>query len=199
MGRKQQQRGRLWNRVVVRPAVKRSVATMLLWKVIAGNQKASNPFKALNPLSELHHLVMWMKQARETTQMRMTVLRKIYNNDPIARSRSLIVAFAVLLPVFLTAQKNMDVLVAAEMAPAITELREFVSIPNDAVNPADIKRNLEWAAKAFVKRGFKTSLVANGELPLFIADRNFSPALKTVLFYYHIDGQPVRANEWRQK
>lgn len=102
-----------------------------------------------------------------------------------------------LLPVVSLAQ--IDALVATEMKPAIAELRDFISVANDAVNPADIKKNIEWADKAFAKRGFKTSLVENDSLPLFIAEKIFAKDLKTVMFYFHIDGQPVRPSEWSQK
>jgi acetylornithine deacetylase/succinyl-diaminopimelate desuccinylase-like protein len=117
-----------------------------------------------------------------------------------AFSKGLLITSIVLLPFWGIAQNSgTNNLIAKQMFQAITELRDFVAIPKDAVNPADIKKNIEWSHKAFVKRGFKTSLVVNGNLPIFVAERTFTKGSKTVMFYFHIDGQPVRANEWFQK
>ena len=114
--------------------------------------------------------------------------------------KGLLITSIVLLPFLGIAQNSgTNDLIAKQMLQAIAELRDFVAIPNDAVNPADIKKNIEWSHKAFVKRGFKTSLVVNGDLPIFVAERTFAKGLKTVMFYFHIDGQPVRPNEWNQK
>lgn len=90
-------------------------------------------------------------------------------------------------------------MVARHMLPALEELKDFVSIPNDAVNPEDIQENVQWAEKAFAKRGFQTSVLRNSRLPLFLAEKSFPKASKTVMFYFHLDGQPVRAIEWQQE
>lgn len=95
--------------------------------------------------------------------------------------------------------KKMNVLVAKQMVPAAQELKDYVSIPNDAVNPEDILKNVQWAEKAFGKRGFKTEVLQNSRLPLFLAEKKYSKASKTVMFYFHLDGQPVRADEWQQE
>ncbi|WP_246000854.1 M20/M25/M40 family metallo-hydrolase [Pontibacter diazotrophicus] len=93
----------------------------------------------------------------------------------------------------------MDAMVARQMLPALEELKDYVSIPNDAVNPEDIQENVQWAEKAFAKRGFQTSVLKNARLPLFLAEMSFPKASKTVMFYFHLDGQPVRADEWQQE
>lgn len=94
--------------------------------------------------------------------------------------------------------KKIDALVARQMLPALEELKDFVSIPNDAVNPEDIQKNVEWAENAFAKRGFQTSVLPNSRLPLFLAEKSYPKASKTVMFYFHLDGQAVRADEWQQ-
>ncbi|MCC9138438.1 M20/M25/M40 family metallo-hydrolase [Pontibacter silvestris] len=95
--------------------------------------------------------------------------------------------------------KRMDVLVAKHMVPAVEELKDYVALPNDAVNPDDILKNVTWAENAFGKRGFQTTVLQNTQLPLLLAEKSFPKASKTILFYFHLDGQPVRANEWQQK
>jgi hypothetical protein len=99
--------------------------------------------------------------------------------------KGLLITSIVLLPFWGIAQNSgTNNLIAKQMFQAITELRDFVAIPKDAVNPADIKKNIEWSHKAFVKRGFKTSLVVNGDLPIFVAERTFTKGSKTVMFTF---------------
>ena len=74
-------------------------------------------------------------------------------------------------------------------------LREYIdllSLPNDAANPADIVKNVEWLEGAFRKRGFTTQQLPNNGKPLMYGEypRKVAGA-KTVLFYMHLDGQPV--------
>ena len=57
--------------------------------------------------------------------------------------------------------------VKSEVALAITDLREFVAIPNDALNPDDIDNNLFWLKKQFDKRGFNSAILDTEGLPLF--------------------------------
>lgn len=86
-----------------------------------------------------------------------------------------------------------------QLWPAIDELTDYVSLPNDAVNPADITKNMAWTEKAFEKRGFQTRVLKTASLPLLLAEKTYPGARQTVLFYFHLDGQPVRASEWQQK
>lgn len=82
-------------------------------------------------------------------------------------------------------------------------LREYIdllSLPNDAANPADIVKNVEWLEGAFRKRGFTTQQLPNNGKPLVYGEypRKVAGA-KTVLFYMHLDGQPVTPENWAQK
>ena len=82
--------------------------------------------------------------------------------------------------------------------PAIEELREFLAIPNDALNPSDIDKNVDWLEEAFSKRGFETQVLANEGLPLFFAESKVSDNASTVLFYMHFDGQSIDPSKWDQ-
>lgn len=98
-----------------------------------------------------------------------------------------------------TKTNKTDVLVDKQMLPALEELKDYVTIPNDALVATDIDKNIAWAEKAFIKRGFKTTILPTDRLPLFLAEKTYPGVTKTVLYYYHLDGQAVRPNEWFQK
>lgn len=108
-------------------------------------------------------------------------------------------AFFSLLISWQTIAQKTDQLVNRHILPAIEELKDFVLLPNDALIAADIDKNLEWSQKAFTKRGFKTSVLKTGKMPLFLAEKNFPDNSRTVLFYFHLDGQAVRQPEWFQE
>ncbi|MEJ8821076.1 M20/M25/M40 family metallo-hydrolase [Variovorax humicola] len=98
---------------------------------------------------------------------------------------------------------------AAELAPAKAEQYaqatfrdyfELLSLPNDAIAPADIRKNVDWLEAAFRKRGFTTQQMPNEGKPMLFAELPGSdPKRKTVLFYMHLDGQPVIPEQWAQK
>lgn len=80
------------------------------------------------------------------------------------------------------------------------EYFELLSLPNDAIAPEDIRKNVDWAEQAFRKRGFTTRQLANNGKPMLYAELpNADAARKTVLFYMHLDGQPVIPAQWAQK
>jgi len=80
------------------------------------------------------------------------------------------------------------------------EYLELLSLPNDSVAPADIQKNVDWLERAFRKRGFTTRQLPNQGKPMLYAEWPVKgPAAKTVLFYMHLDGQPVVPSEWSQQ
>jgi acetylornithine deacetylase/succinyl-diaminopimelate desuccinylase-like protein len=80
------------------------------------------------------------------------------------------------------------------------EYLELLSLPNDAVVPADVLKNAQWLEAAFRKRGFTTRQLPNAGKPLVYAELANQPAAgRTVLFYMHLDGQPVLPEQWSQK
>lgn len=98
---------------------------------------------------------------------------------------------------------------AAELSPTSAahyaqatyrEYLDLLSMPNDAVVPADIRKNVDWIEAAFRKRGFTTRQLANDGKPMLFAELpGNDPSRKTVLFYMHVDGQPVIPAQWAQK
>jgi acetylornithine deacetylase/succinyl-diaminopimelate desuccinylase-like protein len=98
---------------------------------------------------------------------------------------------------------------AADLTPAAAERHaqasygeylELLALPNDAIVPEDIRKNAVWLEAAFRKRGFTTQQLANDGKPMLFAELPVKdPALATVLFYLHFDGQPVIPAQWQQK
>ncbi|MEP6876044.1 MAG: M20/M25/M40 family metallo-hydrolase [Burkholderiales bacterium] len=98
---------------------------------------------------------------------------------------------------------------AADLSPAratqyaqatMRDYFELLSLPNDASVPEDIVRNVEWLSTAFQKRGFTTRPLPNNGKPMLFAEwPGADPKRKTVLFYMHLDGQPVIPAQWAQK
>ncbi|WP_050044846.1 M20/M25/M40 family metallo-hydrolase [Bradyrhizobium sp. LTSP849] len=80
------------------------------------------------------------------------------------------------------------------------EYFELLSLPDDATVAEDIRKNVDWLELTFRKRGFTTRQLPNNGKPMLYAEYPGSdPARKTVLFYMHLDGQPVIPAQWAQK
>lgn len=83
---------------------------------------------------------------------------------------------------------------------SLKTLKELLAIPNDANFPEDIEKNVVWVENVFHKMDFKTKRLETETVPLLLGDYGMSdPNKKTVLFYFHIDGQPVDAEFWFQE
>jgi acetylornithine deacetylase/succinyl-diaminopimelate desuccinylase-like protein len=79
------------------------------------------------------------------------------------------------------------------------EYLDLLALPNDASRPADIQKNVDFLDRAFQRRGFATRQLENRGKPLLFAEWPTKlPGAKTVLFYMHLDGQPVVDTEWSQ-
>jgi acetylornithine deacetylase/succinyl-diaminopimelate desuccinylase-like protein len=89
-------------------------------------------------------------------------------------------------------------LIGKQLLPAINELKEFIAIPNDAIDHASIMRNIFWLEKKFEKRGFNTAQLATDGEPLFFASLPIKNELPTLLFYMHFDGQAIDPSKWDQ-
>ena len=111
----------------------------------------------------------------------------------------LIYCFLFLSIAPLSSQKtDLNQLSLNRLPAALTELKSFLAIPNDAVNAEDIDNNILWLTGAFQKRKFITEVLQTAGTPLFYAERRFKNADRTILFYMHFDGQPVDPSEWDQ-
>jgi len=88
--------------------------------------------------------------------------------------------------------------IKSQVAKSITELRDFVAIPNDALNGDDIDDNIFWLKKKFNERGFNTTELETENHPLFFAALPLEDDKPTLLFYMHFDGQSVDPSKWNQ-
>lgn len=78
------------------------------------------------------------------------------------------------------------------------ELYDFLKIPNDSHFLDQINKNINWLDQAFQKRNFKTRILKSSGNPSLFAEKIIDPDLKTVLFYFHLDGQAVDSSKWDQ-
>ncbi|OAI51918.1 acetylornithine deacetylase [Betaproteobacteria bacterium SCGC AG-212-J23] len=108
-------------------------------------------------------------------------------------------------PALALAQEPLSPYAAQKLAQGtFREYLELLSLPNDAINPPDIQANADWLEAAFKKRGFTTKQLANKGKPMLFAEyptrrsREGGNPVKTILFYMHMDGQPVVDKEWSQ-
>ena len=97
---------------------------------------------------------------------------------------------------FLSAQSEVDV--KTQVRQAIDDLRTFIAIPNDALETADINRNINWLTKEFSERGFNTSVLPTDGQSLFFATLPMEDDKPTMLLYMHFDGQSVDPSKWNQ-
>ncbi|PCJ92669.1 MAG: acetylornithine deacetylase [Flavobacteriaceae bacterium] len=102
----------------------------------------------------------------------------------------------LLISFFIHAQDSVQL--KSQVRHTIDELRDFISIPNDALEHADINRNLTWLAQKFNERGFNTSSLPTEGESLFFASFPVEDNKPTILFYMHFDGQAVAPDKWNQ-
>ena len=96
-------------------------------------------------------------------------------------------------------QENWYQRIDCELNSVISSHRTFVSIPN---LPSDIQKmyeNVSWVKQHYGKVGFKLRTLESSTLPVLFAERIIDPAFKTILFYFHLDGQGVNPKSWNQE
>ena len=95
---------------------------------------------------------------------------------------------------------------SAEVAPtpqtraALRDLVEFARIPNVTTrDPAEIRHAGAWLATLLQRHGWTVRTLPDGDTPMLFAEAGEAkPGARTILFYAHMDGQPVRISEWAQ-
>ena len=82
-------------------------------------------------------------------------------------------------------------------ADILSGFAELLSIPNDAYDTENIRRNAEAISSQFVERNFSMELLEyEGAPPLIYGLRETPGATRTIAIYVHYDGQPVDPEEW---
>ncbi|MEM7103384.1 MAG: M20/M25/M40 family metallo-hydrolase [Bacteroidota bacterium] len=96
-------------------------------------------------------------------------------------------------------QKLTDDEYTAYAKRSFTQLKDLLSMPNDAHFPDDIEVNVKWCETEFEKRGFELQRLETETVPLLLAEkRTIAKGAKTVLIYLQVDGQPVDPRHWLQ-
>jgi len=105
-----------------------------------------------------------------------------------------------LLSTIIYGQKTVgDIQININIKNVLIMHKELVSIPNLPKDKEMMLKNINWVAKQYMDLDFKTSLLESSTLPILIAEKIVNPTYKTVLFYFHIDGQPVNSSAWDQE
>lgn len=85
----------------------------------------------------------------------------------------------------------------AHAGAIVTELVEWLSLPNVATNVADIQRNAEKLKAMMERRGIRTEILPTaGGRPVVFGELAADGAETTLLFYGHYDGQAVDPSQW---
>ncbi|UWX55862.1 M20/M25/M40 family metallo-hydrolase [Maribacter litopenaei] len=81
---------------------------------------------------------------------------------------------------------------------SVSNLRQFLTLPNDGNFPEQIAVNLSWCDSLFSALKFKTQVIHTEGAPLLFAEKIYRKKSKSVFFYLQIDGQPVDTTKWFQ-
>ena len=117
------------------------------------------------------------------------------------KNRSLMVYVYLILvsPFMLQAQSEYKQQVTANLKQTLLQHKEFVSIPNLPADKELMLANINWVADQYKQLDFITTLLPTPTHPILLAEKVVDPKLKTILFYFHIDGQPVDKTAWNQE
>lgn len=79
----------------------------------------------------------------------------------------------------------------------LTELRDFLTIPNVASDTPNIERNAAALAEMLRRRGIEPKLLrVEGAPPVVFGELRAPAAKETLVLYAHYDGQPVDKSKW---
>lgn len=86
----------------------------------------------------------------------------------------------------------------AHEAAIINQLAAMVGIESVAANPAGLAAQADGLVSALRSRGFAARLLPAGDgPPIVFAELDTPGAKRTVVFYAHYDGQPVKPVDWK--
>ena len=113
--------------------------------------------------------------------------------------RKLLFVFCFLQVISIAAQENWDAKIDAKFPEVLSSHREFVSIPNLPIDIQKMYKNISWVKRKYRDVGFTLKNLESSTLPVLFAERVVNPEYKTILFYFHLDGQPVDPQAWDQQ
>ncbi|MCP9753959.1 M20/M25/M40 family metallo-hydrolase [Lacihabitans sp. CCS-44] len=108
--------------------------------------------------------------------------------------------FLLIIPNVFAQKINYDSLASYFGKKHFPTLLEYLAIPCDANYKEDILKNVVWVEEQFAQRGFSAKRLETSTLPvLLFTKKSENPNAKTIMYYYHSDGQPVIPSEWFQE
>ena len=85
----------------------------------------------------------------------------------------------------------------AHKTELVQQFSGFVSIPNVAADPVNLRRNADLLVEMLKSRGVESQLLSIPGAPSVVYGQiNVPGAQHTIVFYAHYDGQPVTPSEW---
>ncbi len=99
----------------------------------------------------------------------------------------------------LFAQQNMDQLIDDKLIEALGKHKTLVSIPNLPSVKENMFKNIQWVKTHFEHLDFKVSQLESSTLPVVLAEKTVAENAKTLLFYFHLDGQAINPANWDQE
>jgi acetylornithine deacetylase/succinyl-diaminopimelate desuccinylase-like protein len=96
-------------------------------------------------------------------------------------------------------QAELQAMAEKQWQSSLELLLDIVSMPNDAVYPDQIETNIKWCEDKFAARQWTHERLDTGGIPLLLVGKNRQGASKTILFYFHVDGQAVDISKWDQE
>jgi acetylornithine deacetylase/succinyl-diaminopimelate desuccinylase-like protein len=121
------------------------------------------------------------------------------------KRNSALIAAVLASPLALIAQTTPPQAARAYTTPRQSELTQqfsnFLTIPNVAADPANLRRNAEFLVAQLQQRGAEAKLFTAPGLPattppVVWGEIKTPGAKRTIVFYAHYDGQPVTPSEW---
>ena len=94
---------------------------------------------------------------------------------------------------------SVEAYTAEHQRELVRELVEAVSIPSVAADAPNIRRKAEMLRGSLERRGFAAELLETDGNPLVFGERPSPEADRTLLVYFHYDGQPVDPSRWAQE
>lgn len=94
---------------------------------------------------------------------------------------------------------SVEAYTAEHQRELVQELVEAVSIPSVAADGPNIRRKAETLRGSLERRGFAAELLETDGNPLVFGERPSPEADRTLLVYFHYDGQPVDPSRWAQE
>ena len=98
-----------------------------------------------------------------------------------------------------TLRSDVESYVQANQKRILTELMETLSIPDVAADSQNIRRKAETLRQMLSARGLSAELLETGGNPLVYGELSVPGAQRTILLYFHYDGQPVDPTKWKQE